>query len=583
MQEPISVASKDQLEEGVPAKAKIDGTELVVVKVGGEVSVFQGRCPHQGTPLSSAAVEGANLVCSAHGWTFDAKSGARVGEPLPCLQKFACTEQNGEILVSAAEVRAWSAAKSAAAAKPARGRPISELPGPKALPLIGHALTLDMRRLHLQLVEWARAHGDTYRLTLPQGDVVVTAKSDLIRTILKDRPDNYRRIRTFEPLFKELSAHGVFSEEGENWARQRRLTTPALNTKTLRGFYEQMKKITLRLKARWERAADRKEVLNATDEMTRFAVDITTNLAFGYDMNTIEDQGGTLQQNLDVLLPAIADRSVAAFPYWRYFKLPRDRRVDRALVEVKKTVEELVGHAKQKLQAEGPDAKPTTFIEALLLARDEDGSRLSEQEIFGNALTMLLAGEDTTANTMAWIVHYMSDIPEVQERMRLEADGVLGAGDVLPSLADADRLDYIEAVTHEAMRLKPVAPLFFMEPNVDVELDGYAVPKGTTMFLVTCDPPQRDAHFERASEFNPDRWLQNEKSAPGHDVDAFMPFGYGPRHCPGRSLALLEIKAVMAMLCRSFTVKKTSPHPPVDEIFGFTMHPSKVEMVLARR
>src|SRR5204863_5042148 len=129
---------------------------------------------------------------------------------------------------------------------------------------------------------------------------------------------------------------------------------------------------------------------------------------------------------------------------------------------IRETISGFVTRGRARL-AENPELAehPANLLDAMLGARDEGDAAFTDEEIYGNVLTMLLAGEDTTANTMAWMMHFMTEHPEAQARMQAEAGPVVGDAGMLHELQDAERLDYIEAVTHETMRLKPVAPILF--------------------------------------------------------------------------------------------------------------------------
>jgi cytochrome P450 len=139
----------------------------------------------------------------------------------------------------------------------------------------------------------------------------------------------------------------------------------------------------------------------------------------------------------------------------------------------------------------------------------------------------------------------------------------------------------MEAVIHESMRLKPVAPILFFEPNQDVTLGDLSIPRGTPLLLATRFAHLREEHLENAERFMPERWL----SEAGTPVprSAFVPFGGGPRLCPGRSLALLEMKMALTMLCRSFTVERASGAADPNEVFSFTLAPANVSISLRPR
>ena len=131
---------------------------------------------------------------------------------------------------------------------------------------------------------------------------------------------------------------------------------------------------------------------------------MSSGLAFGNDLNTLAQEGDTIQQHLDKVFPALARRLLAPFPYWRWFKLPADRELDAAMEEVHKLVNGLVADARKRVAGNAnKEAKPSNFLDAMVTAQSGDSGAFTDAEIVGNTLTMLLAGEDTTPNTLAWI------------------------------------------------------------------------------------------------------------------------------------------------------------------------------------
>ena len=149
----------------------------------------------------------------------------------------------------------------------------------------------------------------------------------------------------------------------------------------------------------------------------------------------------------------------------------------------------------------------------------------------------------------------------------------------------AGDLPYTEAVANEAMRMRPVAPLILVESLADVELLGVPVTRGSTLALLPIQVANHADNFRAPGEFRPERWIEADgaDSEGPHNPRAFLPFGGGPRYCPGRHLAMLEIRMVMAMLCRNFDVVAEPGGPRVDEVFSFTMHPSQVLVRLRLR
>lgn len=461
---------------------------------------------------------------------------------------------------------------------------LSGLPGPKGIPLIGNLLQIDLKKLHLITEKWSSIYGDIYKFKLANKTIVAITDSALIKDILKNRPHIYRRVSSIERVGGELESNGVFAAEGKQWERQRQITMQAFKPEQLQRFFPVMGNITERLKNRWHRIANTGQAIDVQKDCMRFTVDITTNFAFGYDINLLEQESDSFQRHLERFLPVFNRRANAPFPYWHFVKLPSESAMEKSLNIIKKTIDTFIHETRQRLASQpGITIKPDNFLEALLLACDEKGNNLSDAEIQGNIITLLLAGEDTTAHTLAWLLYLITEHPEIQHKMQMEADAVLGAASIPANLSVVEQLTYIEAVAHETMRLKSVAPLLFMEPIRDVELAGFLIPKGTFLMLVSRYGALQEKNFSYAHKFMPERWLETHSAHIIHNRNASIPFGSGPRFCPGRNLALLEIKMAMAMLCKNFSITRVESNQPIQEIFSFTMKPDKLMINLALR
>lgn len=465
-------------------------------------------------------------------------------------------------------------------------REISSLPSPRGLPLLGNTLALDEDRFHLVLEDWARELGEFYVFRIMRKPFVVVSNAEVIQKILRDRPQGYTRGARLRDILDEIGASGVFSAEHERWTRQRKLVMAAFNATHVRAFHDPVTAITRRLLGVWQRAAAEGRSVDALAELMRYTVDVTTTVAFGRDMNTLEQGDGELQQHLARFFATVNHRLRAPFPYWRYLPLSRDRAFERSRATIEKVVFEIIRDAREALERDpARAAAPSNLLEAMLAAHDADDpkARLADDEIYGNVLTLLLAGEDTTALTMAWMLYYMAKQPEVVARMRAELDAKLGDAVLPESPEDVRGLDYVAAVAQETLRLRGAAPLMFMEPMQDVTLGDVAVPANTLIVVLTRAAANKDAHFSEPERFEPERWLGTRADLPHHDARAAMPFGTGPRICPGRALALLECSMVAAMVVRHFDVALAEPERPVAERFDFTMRPDALNIRLTAR
>ena len=270
-------------------------------------------------------------------------------------------------------------------------------------------------------------------------------------------------------------------------------------------------------------------------------------------------------------------------PYWHWIRLPADRAAERSLKAIRRALERFIEQARMRM-AERPKLReePENFLESMLAAQEADGA-FTDDEIIGNTFTLLLAGEDTTAHTMAWTIWLLASRPEIQARCAQEADGILGEQRFPATYDSVGQLRYGEAVLRESMRLKPVAPILGLEPLADTTVMGTHIPAGTPLLLLTRHAGLHGGGFEHASEFDPERWLtDSEESPPTHDQKAFLPFGAGPRFCPGRNLAFLESKSALAMIARNFEVELKLQRP-VNERLSFTMVPQGLRVRLRER
>jgi cytochrome P450/nitrite reductase/ring-hydroxylating ferredoxin subunit len=557
-----------------PFAVSAQGVDVALVRTGAGWRAFQGRCPHQGALLGEGEIENERLVCRNHRWRFSLESGQRDGGP-GCLASCPVVERDGAIFVDVSGLEV-------APLKPLGKRSLDELPGPKRRPLFGNAHQIDLSKAHLVFEGWAKQFGPTCRFWRGRTPIVVTSDARMINEILRARPETFRRSARTDATLSEMGVKGVFNAEGAAWRSQRNLAVTALAQRNLKQLYPHIETVAHRLKRRWDQAAATGEALEVVDEMKRFTVDVTMLVAFGHDANTVEASNDVIQRHLEVILPRLSQRILAVVPIWRYVRLRSDRRLDRALAAVRQWLADLLARTRRRLEADAGHAnRPANFLESMAVAVDEHCEPFSDATIMSNLITMLLAGEDTTAFTLAWAIHELCDTPRWRDALRREADDVLGLPDVAADVDAVNRLAVASAVATETLRLRPAAPFGSATANVDTSIGDFFIPKGTTILTLFRPEAVDPTNFVDPLAFKPERWL-DALSGP-HNPSAQIPFGSGPRMCPGRSLALLEMKTLLSMMYKSFDVERAGRAEEVTELFGFTMSPAGLRVRLRAR
>ena len=216
------------------------------------------------------------------------------------------------------------------------------------------------------------------------------------------------------------------------------------------------------------------------------------------------------------------------------------------------------------------DTSADDLLSLLLVARDHesDGTGMTDRQVRDEAMTIFLAGFETTSLSLAWMCHLLATHPEVQSRLRTGVQQVLG--DRRPGADDCAHLPYAEAVVNETLRLFPPVGMVGREALEDVELGGFLVHKGTAVWPTPWITHRDPEIWDMALEFRPQRWAaESRASMPSH---AFLPFGGGPHNCVGRMYAMIEMVLGISTIVREFElapVPGEEPHP----FPGYTIRP----------
>ncbi len=472
--------------------------------------------------------------------------------------------------------------------RPAALRTFDALPGPKGIPFFGNSFQIQISRLHLQMEAWAKEFGPFYTLKLGGRKILVVSDHQAVGKLLRDRPDGFSRSAKLTEVWEELGLpSGVFGANGETWRRQRRMVMAGFDPVHVKRYFPTLQEVAKRLEGCWVKAATQHTEIDLQSDLMRFTVDTIAGLAFGAKVNTLESDGDVIQKHLDRIFPAVFHRMFAPLPVWRWFSTAANRQLAASIREVLNAVNGFVVQARERMKAQ-PDLyqHPVNLLEAMIAAADQPDSGIDDAQVAGNVLTMLLAGEDTTANTLAWMIHLLWENPDTLALATAEVRRVCGDAKDL-TLEQMAQLDYVEACAHETMRLKPVAPQMGFQTLRDTQIGDVQVARGTVVITLMRPDAISEDHVPDAAAFKPERWLGDADPtlAATSAKRVSMPFGVGPRICPGRYLALLEMKMAMATLLGRFDIDQVGTANGQDpvELMAFTMTPMGLRMRLRGR
>jgi cytochrome P450 len=245
-----------------------------------------------------------------------------------------------------------------------------------------------------------------------------------------------------------------------------------------------------------------------------------------------------------------ASRQPVQLPTW--VPTRRNRRGARARLALNEIIMRVIGERRASGQDMGD------LLSMLLLAMDEDdGGQMTDKQVRDEAMTLFLAGHDTTANALTWTWYLLSQNPEAEARLHAELDSVLGGR--VPTLDDLPKLRYTVMVVKESMRIYSPAWITSREAIDDVTINGYPIKKGSLVF-VSPDLTHHDPHlFPEPEKFIPERFSEeNEKKLPRY---AYFPFGGGPRICIGQQFAMMEAALLLATIAQRYRLSLVPGHP----------------------
>ncbi|HEU4386584.1 MAG TPA: cytochrome P450 [Blastocatellia bacterium] len=416
-------------------------------------------------------------------------------------------------------------------------------PGPK--PRIPGSTIIKLRRDRLGFfTELARDYGDIAHFKVGPTDAFLVSHPDYIKEILVTRTRNFTKSRGLE-MAKKVLGDGLLTSEGEFHLRQRRLVQPAFHRQRIAGYAAVMADYSMRMRERWTAG----QTLDVWQEMMRVTLSIAGKTLFDADVEAEAREIGDAMRDLIRMFNRVT------YPFADFLeKLPLPGNFK--FIRARERLDSIIYRIIAERRASGEDRGD--LLSMLLDAQDEEGGgdRMTDQQVRDEALTLFLAGHETTANALTWTWYLLSQNPDAQRRLHEEIDSVL-AGSV-PADADIPRLKYTEMVFAESMRMYPPAWTIGRRAIEDFELGGYLIPAKSSLLMSQYIVHRDPRFYPDPSRFDPLRWTAEARAT--RPAFSYFPFGGGPRICIGESFAWMEGVLVLAAVAQKWRLRLVPGH-----------------------
>jgi cytochrome P450 len=417
---------------------------------------------------------------------------------------------------------------------------VLEAPGPKrTLWPGGQALGFQRDPLGF-LTRLAGRYGDVSQFRVGAQRAFFVNHPDLIRDLLITHHERFHKGRALQRA-KRLLGEGLLTSEEDFHRRQRRLAQPAFHRQRINSYGATMVDYAERLSDRWREG----QTLDVSQEMMRLTLAIVGKTLFDADVESEADEIGEALTDVMELFRYLM------IPYSELLEhfplLPQSRRFNRARARLDAVIYRIIEDRRRDGRDHGD------LLSMLLLAVDEEGDRtgMTNEQLRDEAMTIFLAGHETTANALAWTFYLLARNPEAERRLHEELDGVLAGRE--PAVEDVPNLRHTEMVLAETMRLYPPAWALGRTAVADHEAGGYHIPRGSlvlaSQFVMHRDP----RYFPDPERFDPERFTPEARAA--RPPFSYFPFGGGVRRCVGEGFAWMEMLLTLASLARRWRLR----------------------------
>ncbi|MEM9164863.1 MAG: cytochrome P450 [Cyanobacteria bacterium P01_F01_bin.4] len=387
-----------------------------------------------------------------------------------------------------------------------------------------------------------REYGDLVRLPIMPGlTFYLAAHPEYAEHILSTHHERYGKPDRLLKSMGLVQGRGLFTSEGEFWRHNRRLIQPAFHHRQLHHFHDVIRQCIDSLLQEWAQkpAGD---IIDIAAEMTRLTLKIVGLALFSVD---ISDDANALGKALRTSIEYVYYRMATPLPLPIDIPTPRNRHFRQAKRTIDQVVQSLIQSRRQN------PTQQHDLLAMLLAAQDEEtGQGMSDRQLQDEVITLINAGHETSATTLAWTWHLLGSHPDVMAAMTEEVQTMLNGHPL--TYETLPKLQYTRRVLDESLRLRPPGLALMRQATEDDEIQGYYIPKGANCIVGQYFILRHPDFWENPEQFDPDRFLPEQVA--NRPKFAYLPFGAGPHVCIGKNLALMELIMILAGIIQRFHV-----------------------------
>jgi len=449
---------------------------------------------------------------------------------------------------------------------------VARIPG--AWPLLGHAPAL--LRDPLGFLTRAYSVGDVVSLRLGPKAAYLVNGQEAIKQILVTDAARYDKGFQFDQL-RTLMGDGVgTTADPVKHRRQRRLLRPAFDHAHVETYVSVMAQGAQEASRRWPTLPS----IDAGAEMRALSMSVVARAMFDVGAGSSDESPAarTVLAALPTLLGGMGRRAMLPLPLLDRLPTPGNRAFARALTDLNALADRMVAERRAAAAAD-PSGTGTAhcLLDTILAALDDDLRGMTDAQAHDEIMTVLLAGTETTAGTLSWILHVLSEDPEAQREVQREADLVAGASP--PSPADLSALRFTRRLVTEVLRLYPAGWILGRRPIEEMAVADVTIPAGAQVLLNFYGLHRDPQVYPDPDRFDPGRWRDGETDPPRPH---FLPFGLGPHACLGEGFAMSQILTTVAVVFSRYTVRPV-PGSVVRPVARITLHPGVVPLIVEER